>query len=145
DFIMTKRFLGAVALAGLVALAMQNVRAQDDSTAGAGGEAAADAGDPVVAIVNGQELRRSDVVASARTLPPQYQQQVEQLFPALVERLIDLNLLGAEAQKQGLSTDEEVEQLVAEYREQAMREVMIDRFLRDTVTDEKIQARYDEL
>lgn len=148
---MRYRYLGAATLAALLGVAGYGILAQDQ-----GGSPAAPAeeaqpatgdqsGDPVVATVNGETLRRSDVIASARSLPPQYQQQIDKLFPALVERLIDLRLLTAEAKKEGLEHDSEVEDKVSRYREQAMRETMIDRYLRDRVTDEKVKARYDEI
>jgi peptidyl-prolyl cis-trans isomerase C len=156
---MKYRYLGAAALAGVLALGAYGisawrVSAQDqsapaqpaaDQPAAAAAPAADQAGDPVVATVNGETLRQSDVIASARSLPQQYQQQIDKLFPALVERLIDLRLLTAEAKKQGLDHDSEVEDKVARYREQAMRETFIDRYLRDQVTDDKIKARYGEM
>ncbi|MBX6321510.1 MAG: peptidylprolyl isomerase [Rhodospirillaceae bacterium] len=149
---MRYRYLGAAALAGLLGVAGYGILAQDKGAAPAqpaAGEAQAapsdQADDPVVATVNGETLRRSDVIASARSLPPQYQQEIDKLFPALVERLIDLHLLTAEAKKEGLEHDEEVEDKVARYREQAMRETLIDRYLHDQITDDKVKARYDEL
>jgi hypothetical protein len=62
-------------------------------TTGTAPQPAAPAGDPVVAIVNGQTLHRSDVVASAQSLPPQYRDKVDEYFPALVDRLIDITLI----------------------------------------------------
>src|SRR5205823_11427748 len=43
--------------------------------------------DPVVAVVNGKTLKRSDVVASAQTLPAECGNQVDQLLPLLGDRL----------------------------------------------------------
>jgi len=102
------------------------------------------AGDPVVAKVNGKELHRSDVVESARTLPEPYQQQIEQLFPALIERLIDLNLLAAEGRRQNLQNDPAVKAQVANYEDQQIREAVLDRYLKSKVSDEAIKARYQK-
>jgi len=44
--------------------------------------------DPVLAVVNGTDIHRSEVVESARSLPPEYQAQIEQILPALVERYV---------------------------------------------------------
>ena len=66
---------------------------------------AAPAGDPVVAIVNGQTLHRSDVVASAQSLPAQYRDKVDEYFPALVDRLIDITLMVDEGRKEKLQDD----------------------------------------
>src|SRR5450755_188519 len=77
------------------------------------------AGDPVVAVVNGKSLKRSDVIASAQTLPAQYRTQIDQLFPQLVDRLIDITLMVDEGRKQGLQNDPEVKTIVAQYEDEA--------------------------
>jgi peptidyl-prolyl cis-trans isomerase C len=102
------------------------------------------AGDPVVAKVNGKELHRSDVIESAKSLPEPYQQQIDQLFPALIERLIDLNLLAAEGRKEGLQNDPTVKAQVAQFEDQAVREVLLDHYLKSKVTEDAIKARYEK-
>jgi peptidyl-prolyl cis-trans isomerase C len=100
--------------------------------------------DPVLAVVNGTELRRSDVVASARDLPQQYQDQLDQIFPALVERLVDLTLLQQEGERRNLQADPEVQERVAVYEDQVVRETLLQREVSAKMTDEAIQARYDD-
>lgn len=109
---------------------------------GAAALAEESAPDPVVAVVDGKELRRSDVVESASGLPAPYQQQIDQIFPALIERLIDLNLLAQEARRQDLQSAPEVRAKVAEYEEQIVREALLDRYLQQALTDDAIEARY---
>lgn len=104
-------------------------------------ETAAD--DPLVAVVNGTELHRSDVIASARDLPRAYQDQIEQIYPALVERLIDLTLLLEESKRRNLQDDPVVKERVAAYEGQVMREVLLDQHLKEKMTEEAIRARYD--
>ncbi len=102
--------------------------------------------DPVVAVVNGTTLKRSDVVASAQTLPAQYRNQVDQLFPQLVDRLIDITLMVEEGRRQKLQDDPEVKAIVARYEDEAIREVLVRRFLADKVTDDILKKRYaDEI
>jgi peptidyl-prolyl cis-trans isomerase C len=103
------------------------------------------AGDPVVAIVNGKTLHRSDVVASAASLPPQYRNQIDAYFPALVDRLIDMTLMAEEGRKENLQDDPEVKQMVTNYEDQAMREVLLRRQLKDKLTDAALQAKYNEM
>jgi len=103
------------------------------------------AGDPVVAIVNGKTLRRSDVVASAASLPPQYRNQIDAYFPALVDRLIDMTLMAEEGRKENLQDDPEVKRMVTNYEDQAMREVLLRRQLKDKLTDAALQAKYNEM
>jgi peptidyl-prolyl cis-trans isomerase C len=98
--------------------------------------------DPVVAVVNGKTLKRSDVVASAQTLPPQYRNQINQLFPQLVDRLIDITLMVDEGRRQKLQNDPEVKAIVARYEDEAIREVLVRRFLADKLSDEALKKRY---
>jgi peptidyl-prolyl cis-trans isomerase C len=100
------------------------------------------AGDPVVAVVNGKTLKRSDVVASAQTLPPQYRNQVDQLFPQLVDRLIDITLMVDEGRHQNLQDDPEVKAIVAKYEDEAIRQVLVRRFLADKLSDDALKKRY---
>ncbi|MFO1058063.1 MAG: peptidylprolyl isomerase [Dongiaceae bacterium] len=102
------------------------------------------AGDPVVARVNGKELHRSDVIESAKSLPEPYQQQVEQLFPALIERLIDLSLLVAEGRKEGLQNDPAVKAQVAHFEDQAVLQALLDHYLKAKVTEDAVKARYEK-
>jgi peptidyl-prolyl cis-trans isomerase C len=100
--------------------------------------------DPVLAVVNGAEVRRSEVVESARSLPPEYQAQLDQILPALVERYVDLKLLGDRAQSAGLNEDPEVKETLAKLEQDVIREVYLRRYLKERVTDEALQARYQE-
>lgn len=102
------------------------------------------AGDPVVAIVDGKTLKRSDVVASAQSLPAQYRTQIDQLFPQLVDRLIDITLMVEEGRKQNLQNDPEVKTIVSQYEDQAIRQVLLKRFLDGKVTDADLKKRYDQ-
>ena len=105
---------------------------------------AAGESDPVVAIVNGKTLRRSDVIASAQSLPPQYRNQIDAYFPALVDRLVDITLMVDEGRKEKLQNDPEVKAIVAQYEDQAIREVLLRRQLKDKVTDDELKKKYDE-
>jgi peptidyl-prolyl cis-trans isomerase C len=101
--------------------------------------------DTVVAIIDGQPLRRADVIESASNLPAPYQQQMEQIFPALIERLIDLKLLAEEGRRRNLQDDAGVRAEVAKFEEQAIREALLDQFLKERVTEDEIKKRYDEM
>src|SRR5215469_4549184 len=142
------------AVAGLSLLVATAAHAQTSTTTQGGtsaqgtttqGGTAPAAGDPVVAIVNGKTLHRSDVVASAQSLPPQYRSQIDAYFPALVDRLIDMTLMAEEGRKENLQDDPEVKQMVTNYEDQAMREVLLRRQLKDKLTDAALQAKYNEM
>ena len=99
--------------------------------------------DPLVAKVNGEEVRRSEVLEAARALPAQYQAQLDQIFPMLVERVVDFRLLASAAQSAGLADDEEVESRMDRLRLEVMREVYLERRLDERVTAVALQSRYD--
>ncbi len=135
--------LAALALAavsmGLGAAALsQAARAQTQS------ETAAAEDNPVVAIVNGKEIRRSAVFGLAGTLPPQYQQQIVQIYPMLVQRLVDFELANAAGRAEGLAEDEEVKKRLSELEDRVIREVWIERAADARMTEESLRTRYDE-
>ncbi len=99
--------------------------------------------DPLLAKVNGQEIRWSDVAASAHDLPEEYRSQVEVIFPALLQRLIDVRLIVWAAREAGLAEDEELRALVTEFEERMISEALIRRRVADRVTLAMVRARYD--
>lgn len=100
--------------------------------------------DTIVAIIDGTKVTRADVIASAQTLPPQYQQQLDAIFPALIDRLVDLTLLSNEGRKQNLQDDAEVKARVDQFTEQVIQEVVIRRHIETAMTEDAIKARYDK-
>ena len=96
----------------------------------------------VVARVNGEEIRWSEVVAIARTLPAQYQSQLMQIYPMLVQRLVDFSLAGAAGRAAGLAGDDRVKEFVARAEEQAIRELYLEREIEARITDAMIQDAY---
>jgi len=99
--------------------------------------------DAVVARVDGEEIRQSDVMAMARNLPPQYQTQLKQLYPLLVQRLVDYKLAGKAGRAAGLASDEMVKAFVIKAEEQAIREFYLEREIEARVTDAAIQDAYE--
>ena len=101
--------------------------------------------DPVVATVNGKAIHRSKVMQAAMNLPPQAQAQLDQIFPILVERMVDFELLTVAAAEAGLANDEEVLRRVAELTEGVMREVYLTREVNAGVTEAALRERYDAM
>lgn len=98
--------------------------------------------DQVVATVNGEAIRLSDVIRSAQSLPQQYQQNLPQIFPALVQRLIDMRLMEAAGRAEGLAQDEQVRERVAEAEREAISQRYLQQVLETAFTDEAIEAAY---
>ena len=127
--LVSARLASAVLGLSLLSMSAGNVLAQD--------------ADPVVAKVNGTEILRSDVIASANNLPPQMRAQAEDLVPVLLERLIDIQLITEAAAADGLADDGEVVERMAELKREIMRQVYLERLIEQEVTDERLQERYE--
>lgn len=99
----------------------------------------------VLARVNGGDITRADVDDVIARLGPQAQQAPLQLIvDQVVDRLISQRLLGAAGRERGLAEDAEVTDLLAEARESIIQQVYLRRYLEAQVTEEAVQARYDE-
>lgn len=106
-------------------------------------EGAANSEDPVVASVNGQEIHYSDVIRSAQTLPLHYQQNLPQMFPLLVERLIDMRLMESRGREEGLAESEQVRQRVAQAEAEAISQLWLQRRVEAAFTEEALEAAYE--
>jgi peptidyl-prolyl cis-trans isomerase C len=98
----------------------------------------------VVARINGADITRQEVIDSAADLPPQIQQQIDLVFPQLLNRYIGLKLLADKGKADNLAQDPEVQKLMSEYETQAIRQVYITRYLNEHVTEDAIKARYEQ-
>lgn len=147
---MTIRSLGtALALALSAAAALSPALAQETQPADPTQSQSAPAvavppPETVVAIINGAKITRADVIASAKSLPPQYQQQIDAIFPALIDRLVDLTLLSDVGRAQNLQDDAEVKSRVAQFADQVIQEMVIRRHIETMMTEEAIKARYEK-
>ena len=109
----------------------------------------ADAGLLVVR-VGDEDITRSDVSGAISALPPQIRQQPpELLVPMAVNQLIAKELIYKAALEDKLNEDAEVVALVEEAGSQnekdAMIQVWLQRELGDRVTDEAVEAKYEEI
>lgn len=103
-------------------------------------------GDPVVAKVGDEEVKRSEVFQFISTLPQQVQQMpVQNLFPMAVQQVVNNRLISEKAQSQNLSEDEEVQSLVEESKEQIVRNVFIERALDERLTQRRVLDAYNNL
>jgi peptidyl-prolyl cis-trans isomerase C len=107
--------------------------------------ALADGEDPVVARVNGAELHRSDVLSMQKQLPAQMQQMpLEQIYPALLDQLVNGKLIAAAGRAAKLDEDPEVKRRLALYEDRLIQETYITREVEKASTDAKLRAKYDD-
>jgi peptidyl-prolyl cis-trans isomerase C len=101
--------------------------------------------DPVVAMVDGIAIQRSDIVQMQRSLPPQFQQMpLEVLYPVLLERMIDIKLLYDAGSKAKLTEDPEVKQRVRLYEERVVQETYLQRYIDKEMNEAALKKRYEK-
>jgi len=102
--------------------------------------------DPVVAKVNGETIRRSEVLETQKLLPPQYRNlPLEQIYPLLLDEMIDSRLATSEARRMKLQNDPQVKRRIANAEDQILREAYFDREVTKVLTDQELRKRYDEI
>ena len=96
----------------------------------------------LVALVNGKGIRWGDVWRSAERLPPDYQDKIDTLFPALLQRAVDLQLLADAARAEGLPQEAEIRREVADFEERLIRERLLERHIAARVTRPALEELY---
>lgn len=104
----------------------------------------APADDKVVAIVNGHEIKISevqmatdDIIGQLPDLPPKLR------YPFVVEFLVERHLLAQLAVKDGIAETEEYKRRLALYQAKALRDAYFFQKIRPQVTEDQIKAAYD--
>jgi peptidyl-prolyl cis-trans isomerase C len=101
--------------------------------------------DPVVATVNGQPIRLSELEVAQQALPQQYRNMpLQAVFPALLDRMIDSKLVVLEGKKTKVNEDPAFKKRLAFVEDQVLQDFWIQREIARQVTQEKLQKRYEE-
>ena len=130
--IMQRLTLGAAALAVTLSITPGGVLAADD--------------DPVVATVNGTEILKSMLVTAQQLLPEQYQKiPLMQIYPALVDTVIDMKLSAADARKKRLHETKEFKVLMSRVEDQMLQRTVLQAEMDKALTEEALKRRYDAL
>jgi len=100
---------------------------------------------PVVARVNGEEIRLERVMAMIQDLPPQYRQApIDQLYPALVRRAVNNVLMAEAAAKTDIAESDRLKEEVEAYRQSKILELYLIRTIEQQTGEDVLRARYDE-
>jgi peptidyl-prolyl cis-trans isomerase C len=150
---MVPRFLVVLALGFLCALGLganHAVMAAGPSAAsptpGGPVEGALPPGNPVVARVDGVELHLSDVEAAQQSLPPQAQKvPLQQIYPMLLDRLVDGALITEAGRKEHLDQDPDVQSRLKRYEDRLIQETYLNRAIKAAETDDSLKTRYQKL
>jgi peptidyl-prolyl cis-trans isomerase C len=105
--------------------------------------ATAPAADPVLARVEGIEIRQSDLEAELRRLPDELRNVPPQMLqPLLLDQLITQKALVAAARAQGLDRDAEVRQRLQRAEEETLQQALLLREVQPLMTEEALRARF---
>jgi peptidyl-prolyl cis-trans isomerase C len=101
--------------------------------------------DPVVAIVNGQQIRLSELEVAQQALPPQYRNMpLKSVYPALLDRIIDSKLVVADGRKNKIPDDPAFKKRMAFIEDQILQDFWLQKEIAKRVTPEKMKERYQE-
>src|SRR4051812_3982211 len=102
--------------------------------------------DPVVAVVNGNQIHKSDLQTAQQSLPDQYKQMpLEAIYEPLLNRLIDQQLLIKEAHKRDLEADPAVKAEITHAVDQVLQQQLIQRAITAGTTQERLEQAYNAL
>ena len=110
-----------------------------------GNSNAADAPEnPIVAEVNGFEIRQSDVAIAFQRLPEQFRQApTGQVFVQIVQQLVDGQLIVKAGREDDLQNDPEVQAQIEEFTRVAIQQTYMNRLITEGLTEEDLRAVYD--
>ncbi len=101
------------------------------------------ADDPVVATVNGEAIHRSALEQIRAAIPYLKDVPLEHVYDALLDNVVDLALVAAEARKTGLEKDPVVQRNLKAAERQILRTVYLTREIDKKITDAQLKADYD--
>ncbi|HYN00788.1 MAG TPA: peptidyl-prolyl cis-trans isomerase [Aestuariivirgaceae bacterium] len=129
DSMKTMRILTLLAVSALAFVNTWPARAQDK----------------VIIVINGHEIKTSEVEIAAEDIALQLGDLPAKLrYPFLIEYLVERHLLAQAAVKQGVAETEEYKQRLAFYQAKALRDAYFNATIKPSVTDEEVKAAYDK-
>jgi peptidyl-prolyl cis-trans isomerase C len=136
---------GLICAAGLAAggVLLAADRPASSPPSGAPGSSALPPGNTIVARVDGTELHLSDVEAAQQNLPPQAQKlPLDQIYPILLDRLVDGALITEAGRKEHLDQDPDLQHRLRRYEDRLIQEAYLNRAIKNAETEDRLKARY---
>lgn len=101
--------------------------------------------DPVVAVVNGQQIHLSDVEIAQQSLPQQYRNMpLSAVFPALLDRMVDSKLVEQDGRNNKVTDDPAFKKRLAFVEDQVVQDFWLQKQIAEKVTPEKMKQAYEE-
>lgn len=103
-------------------------------------------GNPTVAIINGEEIKRADVLSFISGLPEQVRQMpLQNLFPLALEQVVNNRLVSAKAKEAKLDNDPEVQKLIDQAKGQIVRNVYVQKQVDAAMTEKRLLKAYEKV
>ena len=108
-------------------------------------QAAIDPATTIVATVDGEPVYLSEILLQIQQLPQQYQQApMEQIYPPMLDRVIDSRLIAKAAREAGIQDRAEVKARVEQAESGIISEVYMTDIVKDAVDEDALRKRYEE-
>lgn len=102
-------------------------------------------GNMVVARVDGAVLHLSDVEAVQQSLPQQAQKlPLQQIYPILLDRLVDGALVTEAGRKEHLDQDPAVERRLKQFEDHLIQQAYVEQLIKGAGTEDQLKARYQK-
>ena len=102
--------------------------------------------DPVVVIVNGIKIVRSEIDEARLRLPERLRNApLQSVYEMLVNSLVDTKLVAAEAREINLQNDQEVLQQMSRIEDQVLERVFLSSYIQERVTENALANHYKKL
>jgi peptidyl-prolyl cis-trans isomerase C len=101
------------------------------------------ADDTVVATVNGSKITKKDVATAMQGLPQMQDADMQQLFPRVLDQMITEKLIADATKKAKIENTDEYKKRLAAMKDQLAKQMYVEHFLKDKVTDDAVKSEYD--
>jgi peptidyl-prolyl cis-trans isomerase C len=102
--------------------------------------------DPVVAVVNGIKIVRSEIEEARLRLPERLSNvPLQSVYGMLVNSLVDTKLVAAEARKINLQNDKQVRKRLARIEEQILERAFLTAYIEKRITEAVLAEHYEKL
>ena len=102
--------------------------------------------DPVVAVVNGIKIVRSEIEDARLRLPKRLSNvPLQSVYGMLVNSLVDTKLVAAEARKINLQNDKQVRKQLARIKEQILERAFLTSYIEKRITEAALAGHYEKM
>lgn len=101
--------------------------------------------DPVVAVVNGKEIRRSILIEAQQSIQQARELPLDKIYDQLLDQVITGELILDQAKKQKLEDDAQVKAAFKEAQNNILKRAWVSKKVEADITEAQVKARYDEL